>query len=356
MRRLVCLVFALVTFGGCTTLGYYGQAMGGHLAVLGRARPIDELLADPTLAPELRSRLERVLAIRNFASQALRLPDNDSYRRYADLGRPFAVWNVFAAPELSLQAKEWCFLFAGCVAYRGYFSLPAAQQQAEQLQREGYDVHVGGAIAYSTLGWFNDPLLNTMFGRPEPELAGLLFHELAHQKLYVPDDTAFNESFAMTVEREGVRRWLVSQRIGTDYVAYLESARRQEEFTALVLRYRERLETLYRSAHSDDDKRRRKQELFSDLKLEYVQVQQRWGGYSGYDRWMENLNNAKFVSVGLYHDYVSAFEVLLAQQHGDLSAFYAAARKLAQQPRAVRAAALAALMPGSIAPCVGTQQ
>jgi predicted aminopeptidase len=176
MRRIAVIALLLSAVLGCSTLNYYGQAIGGHFSILGRTRPIDDIITDPTTAPALKAKLERVAAIRAFASSELRLPDNDSYRYYADLERPFAVWNVFAAPELSLKPHEWCFPIAGCVSYRGYFARTAAEAEAQRLREQGDDVFVGGVIAYSTLGWFEDPLLNTMLDRPEPELAGLMFH------------------------------------------------------------------------------------------------------------------------------------------------------------------------------------
>ena len=359
MHRLILIALALA-LAGCASLGYYGQAIGGHLSILGRTRPIDELLTDPTLAPELKQRLERVLAIRAFATRSLGLPDNDSYRRYADLERPFAVWNVFAAPELSLKAMEWCFMFAGCVAYRGYFAQIDAEREAAQLRAAGYEVYVGGVVAYSTLGWFDDPLLNTMLARPEPELAGLIFHELAHQKIYVRDDTAFNESFAMTIEREGVRRWLAAHNTETQYATYMERARRREEFTALLLVYRLRLEELYASDFSDDDKRSAKGEVFHALRRDYDEMKKLWGGYAGFDSGMENLNNAKLLSIGLYHDHVAAFESLLAHHGRELAAFYRAVTDLARLPKAARDAALASLganPPGASAISrMGTQQ
>ncbi len=359
MHRLFSIALA-ITLAGCASLGYYGQAIGGHLSILGRTRPIEELLTDPTLAPELKQRLERVVVIRAFATRSLGLPDNDSYRRYADLERPFAVWNVFAAPELSLKAKEWCFMFAGCVAYRGYFAQTDVERAAAQLRAEGYDVYIGGVVAYSTLGWFDDPLLNTMLARPEPELAGLLFHELAHQNIYVRDDTAFNESFAMTVEREGVRRWLAAQNAQAPYAAYTERARRREEFMALMLVCRARLEELYVSDFSDDDKRTAKNELFNELRRDYAQLKKRWDGYAGFDGWIEELNNAKLISIGLYHDHIAAFEKLLARDGGDLTAFYLTVNELARQPKAARDAALAALsanlLDTSATSNVGTQR
>jgi predicted aminopeptidase len=206
-------------------------------------------------------------------------------------------------------------------------------------------VYVGGVTAYSTLGWFPDPLLNTMLGRTEPELAGVLFHELAHQKLYAKGDTAFNESFATAIEREGVRRWLAARKAENEYPAYLDRQQQREAFIALVMRYRRQLESLFESSQDDQAKRSGKQALLADMREQYAQLKKQWAGYSGYDKWMENLNNARFVSVGLYHDYIPAFEALLAQSDGDLNAFYAAAAKLAQLPPAERSAALNVLSP-----------
>ncbi|HYM48837.1 MAG TPA: aminopeptidase [Burkholderiaceae bacterium] len=353
MRRIAVIALLLSAVLGCSTLNYYGQAIGGHFSILGRTRPIDDIIADPSTAPTLKAKLQRVATIRAFASSELGLPENDSYRYYADLERPFAVWNVFAAPELSLTPREWCFPVAGCVSYRGYFARTAAEAEAQRWRDQGDDVYVGGVIAYSTLGWFEDPLLNTMLDRPEPELAGLMFHELAHQKIYLRDDTAFNESFAMTVEREGVRRWLASQNAQAEYAAFLERAQRYEAFTTLVMRYRDRLGELYRSAVTDNDKRTGKKDEFDALRRDYAELKQRWGGYSGYDKWMENLNNARLLSVGLYHQHIPAFEALLARHNGNLPDFFRAANALAREPKDVRERMLAELIAETISAARG---
>src|SRR5690606_32875324 len=247
MPKLRSLLAALLVLPavGCSSLGYYGQAISGQFEVYRKSRPVAEVIADPATDPRLRAKLADVQRVREFASRELGLPDNDSYRVYADLGRRYVLWNVFATPELSLEPLTWCFPVSGCVAYRGYFSREAAEAYAEKLRAAGYDVHVGGGTAYSTLGWFSDPLLNTMIHRPLPEIAGLLFHELAHQRLYVRGDTAFSESFAMTVELEGVRRWLEANGEADEYARYARTLERRQQFTQLVLRYRDRLEALY---------------------------------------------------------------------------------------------------------------
>lgn len=340
-------IAAVTAAGGCSTVAYYGQAVGGHLEVMHRTRPIDQLLADGATDPALRTRLARVLEIREFASRELALPDNGSYRGYADLGRPYVVWNVVAAPELSIEPRPSCFLVVGCVSYRGYYSRPAAERFAAELAAQGYDVFVYGVSAYSTLGWFDDPVLNTFMGYPDAELARLVFHELAHQVVYVKGDTTFNESFAVTVEEEGLRRWLPGRANEAERAAYALGRERRAAFVALLLRYRERLGTLYDSLASDADKRDGKARLLAELEAEYRRLRDdAWGGWGGYDRWFENgVNNAQLASVATYEQLVPAFRALLARADGDLQRFYAAAAKLGRLDPPAREAALAALVP-----------
>jgi predicted aminopeptidase len=259
------VVAALCLGSGCSSLGYYGQAVGGHLDILQRSRPVADWLAEAETPARLRERLQLSQELRDFAVRELRLPDNTSYRRYADLGRPAVVWNVVAAPELSLQLKTWCFPVLGCVGYRGYFNRDDATATAAELRAQGWEVYVYGVPAYSTLGWSNwiggDPLLNTFLPWPEGELARLLFHELAHQVAYADDDTTFNESFATAVERLGGQRWLAQPGREAAAREYAELDRRRADWRELTLRHRQRLQALYASAASDDDKRRGKVEL-----------------------------------------------------------------------------------------------
>lgn len=347
LRALLALGLAAGQ-AGCTPLGYYAQAVSGQLAILYRARPIAELLADPDVPQAQKQRLQRAEALRDFAVRALGLPDNESYRAYADLGRPYAVWNVFAAPELSLRLEEWCFLFVGCLPYRGYFARARAEAYAETLRARGYDVYVAGVTAFSTLGWLPDPLLNTMLDRPEIELAALLFHELAHQKLYVRDDSAFSESFAVAVELEGVRRWLAAHgELAPQYAHYLQGRQRREQLQQLLLEHRARLETLYASALGPEEKRAAKRAAFEQIARDYAALKRDWGGDDGFDAWMRDLNNARLAAVGLYHRHVPAFQALLARHQGDLAAFYREAEALAKLPKAEREAALAALAEAS---------
>lgn len=345
MRRVLALA-ALLTLAGCGNLGYYWQSVGGQLEIWQREAPIDRLLADPALDPKLKAQLERALRIRDYASRELGLPDNRSYRSYADLARPFVVWNVFAAAEFSVDPKQWCFPFAGCVGYRGYFNEAEARAHAQALAAEGYDVHVGGVPAYSTIGWFADPVLNTFIRYPEPELARLLFHELAHQVLYVKDDTVFNESFATVVEQAGIERWLIAHGSAEDRARFAQLQRFRADFRTLVTRTRSDLTALYAGPATPEEKRRRKAEAFAALKDSYAAQRQDWGGFAGYERWFaQPLGNAHLASVAIYTQQVPAFQILLKQQGDHLPKFYAAVRELAALPKAERNARLAALKP-----------
>ena len=335
-----CAALGLMT--GCSSLGYYAQSVGGHLKLLNAARPVPDLLADPGTSDELKARLELTQRIRDFAVTALKLPDNASYRRYADLQRGAAVWNVVAAPELGLTLETWCFPVVGCVGYRGYYARRDADDHADQFRARGLDTVVYGVPAYSTLGklpgdYFADPLLNTFVRFPEGELARLIVHELSHQVAYASDDTVFNESFATAVERVGSARWL-AERAGA--AARQESAAfesRRAEFRALTGAYRDRLTALYAGAASDDEKRRGKAELLARLRADHVALKAgAWQGYIGYDGWFAHVNNASFGVLAAYTELVPQFERLLAAQGGDLQRFYSEVRRLAALPMVER--------------------
>jgi len=330
------LLLLVVSLSGCQTIGYYAQAVNGQFAVWRAAEPIDRVLENEQTDPKLRQRLTLVSEIREFASRELGLPDNNSYRRYADLKRPYVVWNVFAAPEFSLVPVRWCFPIAGCVGYRGYFSREGADKFAATLKEAGLndkdlDVFVGGVPAYSTLGWFADPVLNTFIGYRDAELARLIFHELAHQVAYAKGDTMFNESFATTVELEGVRRWLEHAGQSDQFEAFIAGRRRQKEFLDLVARARDRLKGIYEEDMPDEEKRSLKVGAYTQLREEYAKLKEKWGGFSGYDRWFgDSLNNAKLGSVAAYNQLVPAFQELLAKHDGNLESFYQAVAKLAK--------------------------
>ena len=343
MRAVMTLVATLL-LAGCGNVSYYLQSVGGQLEIWQREIPVERLLQDPDLSPLLKTQLERALRIRDYASRELGLPDNRSYRSYADLARPFVVWNVFAAAEFSIEPRQWCFAVAGCVGYRGYFAEAEARGHASALAAEGDDVYVGGVPAYSTIGWFADPLLNTFIHYPEPELARLLFHELAHQVLYLHNDTVFNESFATVVEQAGVTRWLVAHGTAADRARYLELQRFRADFRTLVTQTRAALAALYAGDAAPAEKRRRKAELLAALQTRYLQRKGDWGGFSGYDRWFgQPLGNAHLASVAIYTQQVPAFEALLAENDNELPRFYAAVKALAALPADARNARLAAL-------------
>lgn len=346
-RGMLCwglaAIATAVAAGGCAQLDYYAQAAHGQLSLLADARPIDDWLADPQISTRLRAKLIKVKQIREFAARELDLPDNQSYKSYADLKRPFVLWNVVATGELTMEQERWCFPVAGCVSYKGYYDKADAQSYASTLRHDGLDVQVAGVPAYSTLGWFNDPVLSTFIQYPDGALARLVFHELSHQVVYVKDDTQFNESFATAVEEAGVERWLIAQGDARLRQNYLEYEGRKEDFLRLLLKHRKALEANYRRDASKDDKRQRKAEIFGELKDEYQVLKMTWGGYAGYDRWFgEPLSNAHLASVATYHDFVPAFRALLAQEKS-LSRFYAAARRLADMEKSARHRQLAAL-------------
>jgi len=321
----------------CEAISYYSQAARGQLKILTDRQDIKTLLVRQDLPQELRDKFERILQIRQFALSELELPVDDNYLTYVDIGREHVVWNVFAAPEFSTQAVSWCYPVAGCLSYRGYFSESEALAYAEQLELQGLDVYTGGVDAYSTLGWFDDSLMSTVVDRSDYQLAGLVFHELAHQVAFAAGDTSFNESFATTVEREGIRRW--SESLNDKHL--LESAElslaRQSDFAALVTFWRGRFHELYESELPDAEKRSRKRTLQSELRAAYQLQKESWQGYGGYDAWFaRELNNAQLSTVASYNDWIPAFEVLLDQEEGKLKSFYRRVAQLADQEASER--------------------
>jgi len=332
---------------GCSTVGYYARSVTGHLELLQAARPVPQWLDDPATSARLKERLALSQRIRDFAVSALAEPDNASYRRYADLHRPAAVWNVVAAPELSLVPKTWCFWVVGCVGYRGYYDPAHAQALAGDLRGEGLDVAVYPVPAYSTLGrlptggWLADPLLNTFIGYPEGELARLVFHELAHQVAFAPGDTLFNESFASAVEKIGAQRWLAEAAAPAARAEYEVAEARRADFRALTSRYRDELAHLYASAQGDDAKRTGKAAILARLRADYAAMKAtRWNGYAGYDDWFAQANNAAFGVLASYTGLVPAFERLFEREGRDFPRFYAEVKRIAALPPAERLATL----------------
>ncbi len=320
---------ALLPLGGCYVL----QAASGQARVLARSEPIENVIADVGTPAATRERLELAREAREFAIRELGLPDGRSYQAYADLGRPYAVWNVVATPEYSVRSVRWCYPVAGCVDYRGYFDEDAARAAAARLRRRGHDVAVGGVATYSTLGHLPDPLFNTMLEWRETRFVGTIFHELAHERLYVPGDSEFNEAYASVVEAAGVRRWLESRGRGEEIAAYDVSLAREAEFAALLRSTRRELARLYRSGRPRAELEVEKQRMFGVLKFRYQGLRDGWGGYRGYDAWFaRTLSNAHLVAVATYHDCVPGLSRELAAA-GSLEAFHVRAEELARLSR-----------------------
>ncbi|HEY5719029.1 MAG TPA: aminopeptidase [Gammaproteobacteria bacterium] len=334
LLRLAGTVLACAVLGGC----YLAHVAGGQAALNASRTPLPEVMADPTTPGPVRERLEYVARVRQFASQALALPDNDSYKSYADLGRPYVAWNVFAAPEFSVQPRRWCFPIAGCVAYRGYFDEAKAVRYARGMHRRGEDVHLAPVAAYSTLGHFADPVLSSMLEYPDVELAALLFHELAHQVVYVRGDSAFNEAFAMVVEFEGARRFLEAIGRADELGSFLESRRRFAAAAALVTATRDRLAALYAAGGDESALRDAKQRELQRLATDYERLRDGWPDGRNMDRLMSGTwNNARLAAIATYHRCVPGMQRLLAGAGGDLPTFYAAVRELGARPPAERA-------------------
>jgi len=317
----------------CSSISYYGQSINGQLEIANKHQDINQLLQSSDINDDLRHKLKTVIGIREFASSHLRLPDNDSYKSYADIGRDYVVWNIFATPELSLEPLKSCFLIIGCLNYRGYFSKEYAQQYAMKLQEQGYDVFIGGVTAYSTLGWFDDPVLNTMFRKNDTYLSKVIFHELAHQRVYIKDDTEINEAFADTVALIGVKRWLQHIAIPADIKAFGLEQEREEEFVDLVMTTRQELDALYQSNQTDSIKLAKKEQIFNSMRFKYKKLRTSWNNDTTYDAWFENgLNNAKLSAVITYRKLIPGFFNLLDKTNDNLEDFYNLVEKLDMCP------------------------
>jgi predicted aminopeptidase len=337
IRAAVILGLISCLTGGCYVL----ESAQGQLALMSKREPIARVIERSSTAPALRTQLEEVTSIRDFASHALGLPDNGSYRSYADVGRRYAVWNVVAAPEFSVDAKEWCYPIVGCVAYRGYFDERKAWSFAAKARARGLDVTVGGVAAYSTLGYFNDPILNTMLGWNDIELAAIVFHELTHQLIYVPNDASFNEALATTVEEEGVRRWLLAQGRDADLAEHIVQQQHYLEVIELLRGTSGELRDIYASGADPALMRQRKKAAFGALRDSYARLKAQWHGRAPFESWFEgDINNAHLASIATYYDCVPGFERELAAAGGDLQAFYRRVHELATLNQAARDAAV----------------
>ncbi|MFK7890687.1 MAG: aminopeptidase [Granulosicoccus sp.] len=335
--RLLLLALLSCSLSACQTAGYYKQAVGGHIKLMLARQPIEEVLLDDDTSPELREKLQILLDARQFAVRSLSLPDNDSYSTFVRTGKQAVTWNVVAAEEFSLTPKTWCFPVAGCVSYKGFFDRLDADAYAESLSAENFDVTVGGASAYSTLGWFDDPVLDTMLRGSDIRFVSVLFHELAHQVLYVKDDSNFNEAFATFVEQHGTRQWLEHRGESDRIDAYEEGLLRSRDFVELLRHTRENLLDLYSETLDAEAMRQRKTVTFESMRADYSALKQRWGGYSGYDGWFRReVNNARLLAVSTYRQYVPAFAAMFVEAQEDLPDFYELARRVGELPHEQR--------------------
>jgi len=331
---IVSLLFGLTS---CSTVSYYSQAISGHLKLINAREDIADILKQADLDPILKTKLLKAQQIRRYASVRLGLPDNGSYKSFVATGQDYITWNVVAAREFSVQAKTWCFPVAGCVSYKGYYHQQDAVDLAEQLKQEGYDTTINGATAYSTIGWFDDPILDTMLKGQDIRLAGLIFHELAHQQIYIKGDSDFNEAFATFVEQQGVRIWLKNTQGEQQLQLYEQLLQRRQGFTQLLLDTRKQLQNIYQKDLSFEEKASKKQQAFSQLQINYQVFKQQQHGYSGYDQWFSlNLNNANLVSTSTYKRLVPAFEKIYLAAGQDMRSFYEKVEVLAKKSKQER--------------------
>jgi predicted aminopeptidase len=332
--RIFLLIPICAAVNSCA-MPFYWQAIGGEIEMLRKRTPIERVLADPTQSDQVRDALSGVASIRSFAADTLELPANDSYTTYADLGRRYVVWNVVATPEFSIVPKHWCFPFAGCVSYRGFFSEEKARRYQKALQKAGLDTYMGGSTAYSTLGYFDDPILNTMVEGGEQYIASVLFHELAHQRLYVKSDSAFSEAFAMAVEEYGTERWLESRGEVKALDRYRQRLLRRGEFSELVAKQQRRLREVFALPISADEKRSAKAAAYAQMRDDYTALRASWGGGSDYDGWFEQpLNNAALAAVATYRRWLPVLKSRL-ERHG-VQVFYSEMERLAGMSNAER--------------------
>lgn len=345
----VVLLLAGLGVSGCHTLSFYGQAVKGQYQIFAHQESIDKLATEKDTPAPLKQRFELLRDLRTFAKTDLQLPTDDHYRKYVDVHRPFVVWNVEAAPEFSMEPKTWWYPLLGSLEYRGYFSKSGATNYAAYLRAQGLDVSVGGVGAYSTLGWFKDPVLNTFIFEPDADLAEIIFHELAHQRLFARGDTDFNEAFATTVGQEGARRWLKARGNTFALKDYLSHLQRSDQFVHLVMHTRAQLQVLFGDEQTPDGKikasaksngvsneelRLHKKKILGDMQAQYVRLKSEWGGDTEYDAWFAHpINNAQLNSVAAYYDFVPAFEQLLTANNGDMQQFYQAAERLSKRPK-----------------------
>ncbi|VAW94211.1 PUTATIVE ZINC PROTEASE PROTEIN [hydrothermal vent metagenome] len=343
--KLLLIIGSSLFIQACSSVGYYWEKIQGHTELLNKQQPIQVVIDNPLTNPDVKTLLINAQQARNFASKVLLLPDNGSYRNYVDVGRDYVVWTVVATPPYSIQPEEWCFLIVGCLSYRGYFSEQAAKEFAVTLKDKNMDVYVSGAKAYSTLGWFDDPLLSTMLYKSEAYRVGIIFHELAHQKIYVENDTAFNEAFATSVELEGVKAWFNKTENKQKFKQYLVVKKRDKDFKSLLNVARKELKILYESNKPPQQLQIGKEKIFVNLQASYKHYKKKWNNYTGYDKWMaQGLNNAHLALVATYNNWLPAFSRLFENANGDYKIFYNEVKRLTELDKMQREKKLEELM------------
>lgn len=340
LTRFTALILFSALSNGCSTVSWYSQSIWGHIEIMNSQQPIDELLEQNDIYPALRTQLVKVQQIRQYATSSLRLPNNNSYTEYADIGRPYVVWNIVATPALSLKPETWCYPIVGCASYRGYYKLESAQKHKAELVAQGLDVYIGRVPAYSTLGWFDDPVLNTFIYWNDYQLAGLIFHELSHQILYIKDDTAFNESFARAVQEIGIQQWL--KEVGPEQIPQWQAHRNARSIvTQFKADIQQQLRELYQSSLTDADKLKQKNLIFSGILPAFDELATRHPEIKPWRNWFVEANsNAWFTASYSYEQYLPAFLQLYIENNNNWPAFYAAVKKLARLEKADRSTAL----------------
>lgn len=322
-KKILFITASAILLGGCAQLEYYSQSIAGQWEIISISKPIDKILLDENVPDSVKEKLSVIQEIRGFATEELNLPDNNSYLSFADINREYVVWNIIATPKLSLEPLQWCYPIAGCLDYRGFFNKDDALNQANKLQEEGYDVFIGGVSAYSTLGWFDDPVLNTMLKKDLNYLVKVIFHELAHQKNYIRNDTEFNEAFAETVAITGTRKWLSIYRSKSELEEFNRNQDADDKFVSIVLNARKELEKIYNSNLPDQLKLQIKSQILANMREEYKSTWSYHNTETNYDEWFENdINNAKITIVATYRNLIPGFIQLLEYSGNNYDSFY----------------------------------
>ena len=347
MNKIIILIYTIILLSGCSSLQYYAEFASGQLDMISKERPINDVIRDDKTPDKIRQKLELIKKIKRFAIDELQLPDNGSYEGYVDLGREYVLWSVTATPELSMKPYQSCFLLVGCMNYRSYFEKEQAENFAAGLQKKGYETYIGGVAAFSTTGWLEDPVVSSMLSWSDTHLAGLVFHELTHQKYYVKGDTTFNESLAVFYQYYGIDRWLQKNGTEKSINGYKHYLTRKGDFKALVISHRSWLQMVYKSALTPDNKRLMKGSVYKHLQESYKRLKaEKWQGYRGYDLWFsKGLNNAKLALFSTYNLYVDSFNKIMEKQcNHSVSCFFSKVEQIGSMSKNERTSLMQSLL------------